>query len=223
MTLKEFGRKIFSRIVMLNCLGMIVVTLLLGLATIYALDFYTRHGEDITMPDLYGQDIDVATKKLEALGLEAVVVGKAYRETLPEGAVVIQSVAHGQTVKAGRKVEVYINTLNPMMAIPDGIAGNCALMEAEAILTNLGFKLTAPEYVVGDNRDWVIEIKVRGKVVAPGTEVSVKTPLTLVVSDGSTEEVYNGNDSLYNEVFDELEWDSTYNEEPVREETEAFE
>lgn len=208
---------------MLNCLGMIVVTLLLGLATYYALDVYTRHGDEITVPDLYGQDVDVATKKLEALGLEAEVVGKAYRETLPEGAVVIQSVAGGQTVKAGRKVEIYINTLNPMMPIPDGIAGNCALMEAEAILTNLGFKLTPPEYVKGDSRDWVIEIKVRGKVVAPGTEVSVKTPLTLVVSDGSTEEVYHGGDSLYNEVFGEMEEDSTYSEEPAYDATEAFE
>ena len=104
MTLKEFGRKIFSRIVMLNCLGMIVVTLLLGLGTIYALDIYTRHGEDITMPDLYGQDIDVATKKLEALGLEAVVVGKAYREALPAGGVGSPAVAPGQRVTAGRQV-----------------------------------------------------------------------------------------------------------------------
>ena len=223
MTLKEFANKIFSRIVMLNCLGLLLDNGLLLAIFLFGLDIYTRHGEEVEMPDLYGLNIDVATKKVESLGLTATVVGKAYRENLPENAVVIQSIAKGEMVKEGRTVEFYVNTLNPMVEIPEGVAGNCALLEAQAILTNLGFKLAPPQYVTGDSRDWVLEIKANGKVVQPGTPVSVKTPLTLVVSDGSTEEVYNGNDSLYNEVLTDEPADSLFEEVTGYEEESHFE
>lgn len=218
MTLKNFFAKVFSRIVMLNCAGMILVSCLFGAAAYFLMDVYTRHGEEVEMPDLYGQNWEVASKRLEALGLRSEVVGKAYRESLPEGAVVMQSIAKGDRIKEGRLVEFYVNTLNPMIEIPMGIVGNCALVEAEAILKNLGFRLGPTEYMEGDNRDWVLAIKAHGKVVEPGTPLSVKTPLVLVVSDGSTEEQYNGNDSLYNETFheemsDTLEEVSGYEEE----------
>lgn len=223
MTLKEFARKIFSRIVMLNCLGLLLVNVLLAFLFHFGLHLYTHHGEEVEMPDLYGLNIDVATKKLESIGLTATVLGKAYRENLPEGAVVIQSIAKGELLKEGRNVELYVNTLNPMVEIPEGVAGNCALLEAQAILTNLGFKLAPPQYVAGESRDWVLEIKANGKVILPGTPVSVKTPLTLVVSDGSTEEVYNGNDSLYNEVLTDEPADTLVQEVTGYEEESHFE
>ena len=100
------------------------------------------------------------------------------------------------------------------------MVGNCPRLEAEAILTNLGFRLTPPEYVVGETRDWVLQIKAAGKVVKPGTPVSVKTPLTIVLSDGTTQETYNGSDSIYYDAFFMDPADPTYQEEVGYEEAE---
>ena len=201
MKIKEFFGTLFRPFVVFNCLGMILLTLLLGMAAYWGLGFYTHHGDDIEMPDLYGVNLDVATKKMEALGLRLEVVGKACRSQMPENAIVLQSVAKGFLVKKGRVVEVTINTLNPIVNIPEGVVGNCPRLEAEAILTNLGFRLTPPEYIAGETRDWVLQIKAAGKVVQPGTPVSVKVPLTIVLSDGSTQETYNGSDSIYYDAF----------------------
>ena len=221
MKIKEYFRKLFSPIAVFNCLGMILVTLLLGIGVYFGLDLYTNHGDDIEMPDLYGVNLDVATKKMEALGLRLEVIGKACRSQMPENAIVLQSVAKGGFVKKGRVIEVHINTLNPIVKIPEGVVGNCPRLEAEAILTNLGFQLTPPEYVVGETRDWVLQIKAAGKVVKPGTPVSVKTPITIVLSDGTTQETYNGSDSIYYDAFmDEPEY-NTYHEEVGYEEAET--
>ena len=125
MNIKEFFRKLFRPVVMFNCLGMILVTLMLGIGVYFGLDLYTNHGDDIEMPDLYGVNLDVATKKMEALGLRLEVIGKACRSQMPENAIVMQSVAKGGFVKKGRVIEVHINTLNPIVNIPEGVVGNC--------------------------------------------------------------------------------------------------
>ena len=95
MKIKEFFGKFYRPVVVFNCLGMMLVTLLLGIGAYFGLDLYTNHGDDIEMPDLYGVNLDVATKKMEALGLRLEVVGKACRSQMPENAIVLQSVAKG--------------------------------------------------------------------------------------------------------------------------------
>ena len=75
-------------------------------------------------------------------------------------------------------------------------------MEARSILTNIGFKLAPIEYVKGEAKDWVLQIKSRGKVLKGGDKVSAKSPLVLVVSDGSLMETFTGTDSFFNEYID---------------------
>ena len=133
MKIKQFFGTLFRPIVVFNCLGMILISLLLGIGAYLGLDLYTNHGDDIEMPDLTGVNLDVATKKMEALGLRLEVVGKACRSQMPENAIVLQSVAKGCFVKKGRLIEVHINTLNPIVKIPEGVVGNCPRLEAEAI------------------------------------------------------------------------------------------
>jgi hypothetical protein len=76
---------------------------------------------------------------------------------------------------------------------------------------NVGFKLAPVEYVKGDAKDWVVQLKVKGKPVKGGAKVSVKTPLVIVVSDGSLSESFNGTDSFFNEyVNDDVEEDESF-------------
>lgn len=202
MKVKEFFKNLFSPLMMLNCLGIIVVSVLLVLGLFFYLDIYTDHGEEIEVPNLYGQNIEVAKKKLEAMDLDYLIIGKAYRENVPDRAVIIQSVNPGEKVKAGRQIELFINTLTPTLEIPEGLIENSTLNEARAVLTSIGFKLAPVEYVKGEAKDWLLQIKANNKVLQGGSKVSAKSPLVLVVSDGSLSETFTGTDSFFNEFVD---------------------
>lgn len=195
MSVTEFFRKLFSRSLLGNCLGLIVATIALGGLAMLAINLYTRHNEVITVPDVCGQSEEVARRKLEALGLQMEVVDTGYVYNAAPYAVLEQSLRPGERVKPGRIVNITINANGPrLIALPD-VADNCSRREAEDKLRILGFKLGATEYVMGDP-DWVLGIKVNGRNVPAGTKVSVNTPITLVVGAGGLEDEYNGNDSL---------------------------
>ena len=79
MTIKSFFQKIFSPIVVGNCLGMVVVTALLIFGTLQFLQCYTDHGEAVVVPNIRGMKTDVAESKMKALGLRLEVKDMANR------------------------------------------------------------------------------------------------------------------------------------------------
>lgn len=195
MSISDFFKKIFSSLVVGNCLGLLIVSVLLVVGGLFFVDFYTHHGKVIEVPDVRGLDENVARKKLEAMGLKMEVSDTGYVLRSPPFSVLEQSLKPGDEVKPGRIMLITINSDGPrQIAIPD-LADNCSRREAEDKLRVLGFKLGTTEYVMGDP-DWVLGVKVHGKNVAAGTKVSTGTPITLVVGAGGLEEEFNGNDSL---------------------------
>lgn len=195
MTVSDFFKKIFSNILIGNCLGFIIVSFLLTVGGLYYLSVYTKHNESITVPNLVGLNIDEAQAKLEGLGLAMEVADTGYVQKSAPLSILEQAIRPDKEVKEGRIIHVTINANGPRkIAIPD-VADNCSRREAEDKFLILGFKLGPIEYIVGDP-DWVYGVKVNGKNVNAGTRVSVNQPITLVVGEGGIEEDYNGNDSL---------------------------
>lgn len=195
MTISEFFKKIFSRNLFGNCLGIVVVTIVLALASLLFINIYTHHGREVSVPNICGMDQSVAQRKLEALGLRMEVTDTGYVYNAAPFSVLEQNLKPGEKVKPGRIILITINADGPrQIALPD-IADNCSRREAEDKLRVLGFKLGATEYVQGDP-EWVYGIKVNGKNVMAGTKVSINSPITLVVGSGGSIEEYNGNDSL---------------------------
>ena len=52
MTVSEFIKKIFSRPLLGNCLGVVIVTLLLGIGSLVFINFYTHHGDEVIVPNV---------------------------------------------------------------------------------------------------------------------------------------------------------------------------
>lgn len=195
MSINEFFKKIFSPLLMGNCLGIVLASVVLLIGALFFLDSYTRHGDSVEIPDVRGLDEQTAKTKLEAVGLLAEVTDTGYVYRATPYSVLEQSLLPGEKVKPGRTLYLTINADGPRkIALPD-VADNCSRREAEDKLKVLGFKLGATEYIVGDP-EWVYGIKVNGRDVSAGTRVSVNTPVVLVVGAGGLEEEYNGNDSL---------------------------
>ena len=193
--MSAFIKKIFSPLVMLNCLGMILVVVLFFFGTLAFIDFYTLHGEEVEVPKITGVSEQIAYSKLKALGLKAEVRDTGYVHKAAPFEVLEQSIKPGTKIKPGRTIYLTINSNgSKRIELPD-LADNCSRREAEDKLKTLGFKLGATEFIIGDP-DWVYEGKVNGKTVKAGTRISVDLPITLVVGKGGLEDEYNGNDSL---------------------------
>ena len=188
-------KKIFSPLVMLNCLGMVLVVVLFFFGALAFVDFYTLHGEEVEVPKITGVSEQIAYSKLKALGLKAEVRDTGYVHKAAPFEVLEQSIKPGTKIKPGRTIYLTINSNgSKRIELPD-LADNCSRREAEDKLKTLGFKLGATEFIIGDP-DWVYEVKVNGKTVKAGTRISVDLPITLVVGKGGLEDEYNGNDSL---------------------------
>ncbi len=195
MTVKEFYQRITGRYLWGNLLAMLLTLVVVIVGVFVFLNFYTHHGETIAVPDLRGQRTEVAMRKLEALGMRGEVVDTGYNPRELADVILDQDLEPGYQVKVNRLIRLTVNAASPRpVTLPD-IADNCSLREAKMRLEILGFRLTPIRRIRGD-LDWVYAVEARGKEVRKGDKLNVNIPLTLVVGDGTEDEVFNGNDSL---------------------------
>ena len=193
MTIKEFFGKLTSKILWVNLLAMCLVVVAIAVGVWIALERYTLHGIEITVPNVKGMLVSDAKRTMERQGLTAVVSDSGYNKTMPAGTVLDQTPANESRVKPGREIFLTINTTStPTIPLPD-IADNSSLREAEARLKALGLKLTPCEYVDGE-REWVYGVKYRGHNLFGGDRVPIDAELTLQVGSGEF-----GDDSLYDD------------------------
>ena len=180
MNIKESLSKIFDRYVVINLSAMLVVIILLCVGVGFGLDLYTHHGEDITVPNLKGMDIDKAERQINQMGLSIVVSDSGYNKSLPADCILLQTPGEGQKVKEGHVIYVTVNS-------PD-IVDNSSVREAEARLTAMGFRLN-PHKMVDGEKDWVYGVLCHGRQVANGDRISIDNPLTLMVGKGTIEDL----------------------------------
>ncbi len=197
MKLKELFAKLTSGYVWGNLLAMVLVVVLLIFLTLKGLAVYSKHGEEITVPQLKGLSYAAAQKKLVNAGLECVVSDSGYVTRYPAGTVLDQSVEAGMKVKPGREVALTVNASAPPTIVMPDLVDNSSLREARSRLEALGFNLNPPEYINGE-KEWVYGVKCNGQNIAAGTRVSVNARLTLVVGNGFTDDDMSEEDSLDN-------------------------
>ena len=158
-----------SRYLWLNILAMILLVVVIALGAHITLNIYTHHGESISVPDVRRQSLESAQRSLENRGFIVEVNDTGYVKNLPSGVILEQMPAAGTRMKSGRVVYLTIN--------------NSSLREAQARLTAIGFRLTAPKYVPGE-KDWVYGIQAGGRSYVTGQRIPVDTPVTIVVGNG---------------------------------------
>lgn len=182
ITLKEFFSFKKNRFFWLNLIAMIVVVIGACWGTLLWLDHYTHHGEAYVVPNVKNKTLGEAQLALHNQKLEGLVVDSSYVKGLPDGIVLDQNPAGGARVKEGRTIYLTITTSKvPLVKLPD-LIDNSSLRQAEAKLKAMGFRLTEPEYVSGE-QDWIYGIKYRGRSLMSGDKVPHEAMLTLCVGN----------------------------------------
>lgn len=201
MTLRKFLTSFWT----LHVAGMIAFLAVALTATFWWLDAYTRHGQEVKVPNVCGLTSTQAIKALLDAGLQAEIADTGYVHASAPGIILAQSVAGGTSLKEGRLINLTVNSPHaPFVTLPD-LADNSSLREAEQRIRAIGLKLEATEYIDGE-KDWVYDVKVNGQSRPAGSRISGEARVTLVAGNGADLDGMEENDStenLYWEMDDE--------------------
>lgn len=162
----------------------IVIVVALGFLLIKFLDFKTRHGEEIDVPDLRKMKIEIAEEKLAEMGLEALILDTIdYNINFPPYSIVEQDPEVGEKVKDGRKIYVKINAGGyAMITLPD--LEEKTYRQIQATFRAIGLKEGEITYKPNLAKDLVLSVKHKGKVLKKGDKILKNSVIDLELGDG---------------------------------------
>ncbi len=184
MELKKFWKETIGGFVLKNVLIASGIIVVLTWGALIAVDFYTHHGELLVIPDLRGSNVEEAEQLLAKKGLYAQVIDSVYVRNKKQGAIIEQIPAPNSTVKSNRPVYIIINSRKArQVALPE--ISEVSYRQADAMLQSVGLSVANVEYAPSEFKDLVIEIKLHGRTVFPGTRIPEGSAVVLVVGNGS--------------------------------------
>ena len=182
ITLKNFFSFKNNKFFWINIMAMIVSLVVIIYGTLFWLDSYTRHGESHIVPSVKKKTIEEAGNILTSQKMKFVIVDSTYVKGAPSGIILEQTPAAGSRVKEGRSIYLTVTTSSiPLISLPD-LIDNSSVRQAAAKLKSMGFKMTEPELIPGE-QDWVYGIKYRGKELKSGDKVPHEALLTLCIGN----------------------------------------
>ncbi|MDR0833110.1 MAG: PASTA domain-containing protein [Candidatus Symbiothrix sp.] len=174
----------FGRILLKNILLALGIVLVLVFVVLKCLDFYTRHGKEVTVPDVKGLSTVEAQSFLTNQGLQGVVVDSTFVKNKPSGTILETIPPVGNRVKAGRTIYLTINShAARLLTVPE--VTDISQRQALAMLKSSGFERVVVKSVSGAYENLVVGLEDgRGKKVEEGARIAGDTPLYLLVSNG---------------------------------------
>jgi len=174
---------ITKRSFVVNVVAVIAMFFLLAVIFFTMLPIITKHGKQLTVPDVKGLNVKNAIAKLEAAGFDAEVRDSIFIDSIPPLAVWAQTPDKGAEVKMGRTIHLTVNkTVAPMVAMPDleGLTFRSAEMMLKSLRLNVGDTIYKPDFATNT----VLQQLLNGKTLKPGTMVAEGTNITLILSSG---------------------------------------
>ncbi|MBR5700094.1 MAG: PASTA domain-containing protein [Bacteroidales bacterium] len=166
--------------VLKNAVAAVVVITLIFLGISWWLNGYTNHGKTVVVPDLTNMTGKEAAKAARSAGVRATVEDSVFMPKLGKGIVFRQEPRAGLTVKKGRHIRLTANAVIPKkVQMPNLVGYN--IMEAKAEIISHGLTIGRLEYVRDIATNVVMEQKVAGRVIRPGTEIISGSEVTLVL------------------------------------------
>ncbi len=179
-------RFLFSKVFWKQILIMAVLTVILVVGVYFWLLSYTRHGQQIEVPDLNGLKVEKAKKLLRQNQMELVILDTLeYDPDMPAFSVRDQNPSPGSAVKPGRKIYVKINASKYRTVTLPKLRG-VTLRQAKATLHAMGLKVGKVE-----EKPYFAEVVldlIHGKdTLRAGDRLPKNSVITLVVGSGEEE------------------------------------
>ena len=151
------------------------------------LDYFTHHGQEISVPDLTGMNKSDLEEFLSAKSLHFVILDSVYVGDRDKGIVVAQNPEAFSKVKEGRTIYLTVNALNPpRVNLP--LVIDKSLRQAISILENSGLVVGELQYVPDQCTNCVLGQKIKGFDQKNDTVVPKGTLVDLIVGGGLSDE-----------------------------------
>jgi len=186
MDIKRFWKETVGGFILKNILVAIGIIVVLAWIALFAVDFYTHHGDSQLIPDLRGLYMEEAEQILANKGLYPQVIDSVYVRGKRVGTIIDQIPAPNSTVKSNRPIYLIINSRQVKQVLLPEI-NDVSYRQADAMLQSVGLSIASVEYAPSEYKDLVSQVKFHGNVVSPGTRIPEGSAVVLVVGSGSGE------------------------------------
>ena len=156
------------------------ITLVIALIIFFLLKVYTRHGDEIAMPNFIGKDANSLIEDTLSKDFIIEVSESVFDKKAIPGTVLKQNPNHKEMVKKGRKVYLTVaSNQPPTVKMPQ--LQDVSLRQAEIMLKAKGLELGTIIYKPSPYENAVLEQLYKGRAIAPGADIDMGEIITLVV------------------------------------------
>jgi eukaryotic-like serine/threonine-protein kinase len=185
--LKKLIQYIEARIVLRNLVLAFLILIFGTTIIMQILKIYTRHNDDLTVPDLSGLTLTDAIHAAQEKDMRVEVFDSVFMSDMEKGTVVIQHPEAGLKVKKNRKIFLTMNAINPeKIAMPNLV--DLTFKQASAKIESFGLKLGHISYEPNIAVNLVLAQQRRGVTLNPGDSIIKGTPIDLVLGKGLSDE-----------------------------------
>lgn len=158
-----------------------IIFIVICTVAMFVLANYTRHGEEVAMPDFIGKDAEEVLKKEDIAKDYIIVIADYFYDSNTLAGTILKQDPHvGEMVKKGRKVYLTVaSNTPPKVKMPH--LQDVSLRQAEIMLKAIGLVLGNVILKPSPYENAVLEQLYKGRAIAPGTEISFGETITLVV------------------------------------------
>lgn len=170
----------FGNWVVKNLLWAAILIAVLVFGSQIFLSVYTRHGDEISVPDLVSLPLEDALEAASRLEMNAEVVDSIYVKNISRGVVVRQDPSAGTMVKEGRRIQLTINAVAPRKIPMPNLIGY-SLRSASAELSARGLRIGRKIYVWDMATNNVLRQLYKGEDIEPGMMIPNDAVIDLVL------------------------------------------
>ena len=148
----------------------------------FSLKSYTRHGDEIIVPDFVGLNCD-SVLEVYANDFNFILLDSVYSKSFPEGSVYQQDPLPDSKVKKGRNLYYIKVSEAPEMVVMPNLR-NLSLRQAIVSLKANGLKVEELEYVEHFAKNAVVDQMFDGDTIHPGEQLVKGSAVKLLVGYG---------------------------------------
>ena len=158
----------------------ILSVIVLTIIVLFSLKFFTKHGEQVAVPDVTGLYVEEADVLLKKQDLSYEIIDSVYVRDKLQGEILEQIPRAESNVKTGRTIYLTINSKSDKMIILPQIQ-NVSYRQAKATLEAIGFVVSNIEYKPSEFPDLVMGIRVGQTPVRAGDRLRAGASVVLIV------------------------------------------
>jgi len=173
-----------SRQFFLSIILSIIIFLFLGFIALQSLGIFTRHGDEIALPDLSKMTIEQATEKLNEHNLELIILDTVdFDKKYPALTITYQDPVVNAKVKEGRKIYVKVNAKGfSSVRLPN--LNDRTFRHALSAIESMGLQKGDVRYEPHLAKDVVIQVEQDGRILREGDKVQKNSKINFVLGDG---------------------------------------